>query len=81
MERPRTALVYSTDRKKIIALLREEGFSDREIMRRLLSGEAGVTHRKKVLLDWAAALGLEPSEVLREATQFGLIPNDRMPKK
>lgn len=75
-----TRLVYSTDRGKIIALLREASFSDREIMQRLLSGEGGVTHRKRILLDWADALQMGPSEILREAARYGLIPNDRMPK-
>jgi hypothetical protein len=73
-------LVYSTDRKKIVALAREAGRSDRDIIRQLLRGEYGVVHRKRVLLEWADALGMQPSEILREALQAGLIPNDRPPK-
>ena len=80
METNKPRLVYSTDRKKIVALLREAGFADGDIIRRLLSGEYGTTHRKKVLLDWADALGMKPTEILREALRMGLIPNDQMPK-
>lgn len=74
-------LVYSTDRRRIVALAREAGFSDRDILRQLLRGERGVEHRKKVLLEWAHALGMEPTEILREAMRAGLIPNDRPPKR
>ena len=80
METNKPRLVYSTDRKKIVALLREAGFADGDIIRRLLSGEYATTHRKKVLLDWADALGMKPTEILREALRMGLIPNDQMPK-
>ncbi|MFQ5695209.1 MAG: hypothetical protein ACE5HB_04395 [Terriglobia bacterium] len=73
-------IVYSTDRKRVVALAREAGYSDYQIMKQLLAGEAGVTHRKRVLLEWADALGAKPSEILRAAARSGLIPNDRMPK-
>ena len=75
MSRP----VYSTDRKRIVRLAREAGFSDRDILKQLLRGEYGVSHRKKVLLEWAEALGMEVSEILHEAMLAGLIPNDRPP--
>ena len=75
-----SSLKYSSDRKKLVLLAREAGFSDREIMRKLLWGIAGATERKKTLLDWADALGMEPNEVLREAAGYALIPNPQMPK-
>ncbi len=49
-------------------------------MQKLLWGIAGATERKKTLLDWADALGMEPNEVLREAAGYALIPNPQMPK-
>ena len=72
-------LVYSSDRKRIVALARAAGKSDEEIMKAILRGEYGVRHRKRLLLDWAVALGKEPSGILREAVRYGLLPNDRMP--
>ena len=75
-----SSLKYSSDRKKLVLLAREAGFSDREIMRKLLWGIAGATERKKTLLDWADALRMEPNEILREATEYALIPNPQMPK-
>lgn len=60
-------------------LAREKGLSDRDIIRQLLRGEYGVVHRKRVLLEWADALGMDVNEILREAVQAGLIPNDRPP--
>lgn len=75
-----SSLKYSSDRKKLVLLAREAGFSDREIMQHLLRGIAGITERKKTLLDWADALGMEPNEVLREAAGYALIPNPQMPK-
>jgi len=52
-----SSLRYSSDRKKLVLLAREAGFSDREIMQKLLWGIAGATERKKTLLDWADAIG------------------------
>jgi hypothetical protein len=75
-----SSLRYSSDRKKLVLLAREAGFSDREIMQQLLRGIAGITERKKTLLDWADALEMEPNEVLREATRYALIPNPQLPK-
>ncbi len=49
-------------------------------MQKLLWGIAGATERKKTLLDWADALRMEPNEILREATEYALIPNPQMPK-
>ncbi len=74
-------LVYSTDANKIILLARAAGFSDLDIMRKLLENVYGVNQRKRLLLQWANDLGKEPSEILREAARHGLIPNDRMPPK
>ena len=76
-----SSLSYSSDRKKLVLLAREAGFSDREIMQQLLRGIAGITERKKTLLDWADALEMEPNEVLREAAEYALIPNPQMPKR
>ncbi len=75
-----SSLRYSSDRKKLVLLAREAGFSDREIMQKLLWGIAGATERKKTLLDWADALRMEPNEILREAAEYALIPNPQMPK-
>ena len=76
---PRSRLVYSTDPKKIVAILREAGLSTCEILRRLVTGVYGTTQQKKLLLEWADAMGMQPSEILREAVHCGLLPNARMP--
>lgn len=76
-----TRLVYSSDKKRLVELCRELNYSDCEIMRIILRGEYGVIHRKWILLDWAAALEMDASEVLREAVRCGLLANDRMPRK
>ncbi|PYU24118.1 MAG: hypothetical protein DMG30_09570 [Acidobacteria bacterium] len=75
----RSRLVYSDDRKFIVSALREKGLSTCDILRRLLEGEYGIVHRKELLLEWADALGMEPTEILREAVRCGLLPNARMP--
>ena len=72
-------LVYSTDKKRTVELLREDGKSDCEIMRYLLRGEYGVIRRKRILLEWAGAFGMESNEILRRAVGCGLLLNDRMP--
>lgn len=77
MRRP----IYSTDKRRIVMMAREEGLSDCEILRQLLRGEYGIFHRKQILLDWAGALEMEASEVLRTAVECGLLANDRMPPK
>jgi hypothetical protein len=74
-------LVYSTDPEKIVKLARETGMSDLEIIRMLVRGVYGTGDRKRLIVSWAKALGREPSDLLREATRHGLIPNDRMPPK
>ena len=74
-------LVYSTVKKKLVELAREGGHSDCEILRRLLRGEYGVIHRKRLLLDWADAIGMEPSEILHKGVACGLLLNARMPQK
>jgi hypothetical protein len=76
---PRSRTVYSTDPKKIVAVLRESGLSTCEILRRLITGVYGTTEQKKLLLEWANALGMQPSEILREAVRCGLLQNARMP--
>jgi hypothetical protein len=76
---PRSRLVYSTDPKKIVSALREKGLSTCEILRRLVTCEYGITQQKKLLIEWADALGMEPTEILREAVRCGLLPNARMP--
>jgi hypothetical protein len=76
---PRSRLVYSTDPKKIVAILREAGLSTCEILRRLVTGVYGTTQQKKLLLEWADAMGMQPSEILREAVRCGLLQNARMP--
>lgn len=73
--------VYSSDKKRLVRLARENGRSDCEIMKVLLRGEYGVLHRKKILLDWAGAFGMQPNEILRAAVECGLLRNDRMPPK
>jgi len=75
----RSRLVYSTDPKKIVSLMRENGHSTCEILRLLITGEGGVKQQKKLLLEWADALGMEPTEILREAVRCGLLRNARMP--
>lgn len=69
----------STDPKKIVAILRDAGLSTCEILRRLVTGVYGTTQQKKLLLEWADAMGMQPSEILREAVNCGLLPNARMP--
>ncbi len=74
-------LVYTTDRKKIIALMRENGISTCKILRRLITAEYGITAQNNLLLEWADALGMAPTEILNEAVRCGLLPNARMPAK
>lgn len=76
---PSSSLVYSTDAKKIVRLLREKGLDTCQILRRLITGESGIRAQKKLLLEWADALGMEPSEILREAVRCGLLRSARMP--
>ena len=76
---PRSRLVYSDDPKKIVAILREAGLSTCEILRRLIPAVYGTTQQKKLLLEWADALRMQPSEILREAVRCGLLPNPWMP--
>jgi hypothetical protein len=75
----RSRLTYSTDRKKIVILMRENGHDTCEILRRLITCEYGITRQKKLLLEWADALEMKPTEILREAVRCGLLPNARMP--
>jgi hypothetical protein len=74
-------LVYSTDAGKIVRLAKEAGFSDLEIMKRLLAAVYGTNARKRILISWAERLGKTAKEILLDAAQHGLIPNDRMPPK
>jgi hypothetical protein len=80
-QQPESNLVYSSDLKSIVRLAREAGRSDLDIMKAILRGEFGTTHRKQLLLSWAPAFGREPKDILREAALHGLIPNAAMPAK
>ena len=74
-------LVYSDDADKIVLLAKEAGFSDADILKRLLANVAGVNERKRLLLRWAEPLKREPTELLREAERLGLIPSHHLPPK
>lgn len=74
------APVHNTDRKKIVALLREAEIPVCEILRRLMAGEKyTVNAQKKLLMEWADAFGMGATEALNTAVRCGLLASARLP--
>ncbi len=69
------------DRLRLIEVAREAGFSDSDILREVLRGEYGWTHRRELAVEWGQLLGLDASDALRLAHEAGLIPSAHPPRK
>ena len=68
-----------TDRKSAIAMAREGGMMDTEILKKALHGEGG-DERRRLVIEWGEALGYEATDALRLAHKAGLIPSSHPPK-
>lgn len=69
------------ERKAAIAMARKNGWTDAEILKCMLQGEYGGNDRRKLIVELAADLGLEPSEALRIARGVNLVPTTALPRK
>ena len=69
-----------SERQRLIAMLRENGHTDAEIMKIALQN-VYLTERRQLVIDVGADLGLEPTEALRTARGANLIPTSRPPRK
>lgn len=68
------------ERISLIKSSREAGFSDADILETVLRGVFGPRVRRRMVVEWAELLGLEPSAALRLAFQKGLIPSVHPPR-
>lgn len=68
-------------KQRHIAMAREAGFSDAEILKEVLANVFGRNTRRELVVEWGGLLGLEPSEALRVAHAAGLIPSAHPPRK
>lgn len=75
-----SGLVYTTSKAGIVDWARENGWTDEAILKGALSNVYGPNERRKMVVEWADALGREPSEVLRLAQSIALIPTVRHPQ-
>ena len=75
------APVYISDRKVIVALLREAEIPVCEIVSLLMTGEEyTVTAQKKLLMEWENAFGMGATDALNTAVWCGLQANARLPE-
>ncbi len=63
---------YSSDRVAIVREARKRGMTDGEILRSLCRSES-VQERRRIVREWAAALGLTELEALSVARREGVI--------
>lgn len=67
------------DRKRLVELARNRGFSNEEILRKIIMGSGGDERRQRIV-EWAEALGILPSEALQLARAASLIPSTHPPR-
>ena len=70
----------SFQKSAAVSLARKKGWTDEEILRSVLQNVYGAPRRREVVVEWAAALNLEPSEALRKARVANLLPTSAPPR-
>lgn len=68
-----------SERIRLVQLARMRGFSDVEILKDILQGTGG-DERRKIIVEWSAALGLSDREALQLAKSANLIPSTHPPR-
>jgi len=67
--------------QKLIEMARRRGMSDAEILHDVLQNVYGGTRRRRLVVEWGEAMGLEASDALRLAFSAGLIPSVHAPRE
>jgi len=68
------------DQVRLVLLARSKGMADREIPKDLVEGTGG-EERRRIIVEWADALGLSASDALRVSRDAGLIPSAHPPRR
>ncbi len=66
--------------RALIAMAREDGMDDGEILKCALANEMGATHRRELVVEWGKYLGLDTTAALRLAKAKHLLPNAAPPR-
>jgi len=67
------------NRKALVDMAREAGFSDADILKEALRGVYGA-ERRRLVVEWGAELGLDSTQALRLAHRARLIPTAHPPR-
>ena len=63
-----------------VAMARKRGWTDAEILRQLVIRVYGTEAKKQLIVEWAEALGLTPSDALQLARRANLISTPSLPR-
>ena len=64
-----------------VAMARKRGWTDEEILKHLVMRVYGTEAKKRLIVEWAEALGRTPSDALRLARRANLISTSSLPRE
>lgn len=72
--------MVSSERRSAVRAAREIGWTDADILRSVITRVYGANRRRELIVEWAEALGLQPSDALQIARNANLIPTTAPPR-